>query len=108
MQKIKNVEKTVFEILKKCPYSRGDDYLLYYYVIGVYFERNPKLGNINRVSFASIMCDHYALGLPSYETVTRARRKLQAKHPELISKPDACRRRKAEKVFREYANDVSL
>lgn len=102
MQKIKSVERTVFEILKKYPYSRGDDYLLYYFVCEKFFKLN-QIGDINRISFAAVMCDHYALGIPSYETVTRARRKLQRQHPELISKPSALKRRKAEKVFRKYA-----
>ena len=103
MEKLRNIEKIVYNILQEIDTARGDDYLLYYLVVREYFKANPKLGDIDRVPFAEIMCGHYYFGIPSYETVTRARRKIQADNPDLITERVSRRRRKEEQRFREYA-----
>ena len=103
MEKLKNIEKLVFSILQDIELTRGDDYLLYYLVVKEYFANNPSLGDIERIPFAEIMCEHYRFGFPAYETVTRARRKIQAEHPELKTEETARRRSKEEQRFRAYA-----
>lgn len=103
MEKLRNIEKLVFDILQEIEAARGDDYLLYYLVVREYFKTNPSLGDVERVPFAEVMRGHYYFGIPSYETVTRARRKIQANNPELKTERVARRRRKEEQRFREYA-----
>lgn len=103
MEKLRNIEKLVYNILQEIRTARGDDYLLYYLVVREYFKANPSLGDIDRVPFAEIMCGHYRFGIPSYETVTRARRKIQANNPDLKTESVARRRKKEEQRFREYA-----
>lgn len=103
MEKLRNIEMLVYNILQEIELARGDDYLLYYLVVKEYFENNPQLGDIDRVPFAEVMCGHYRFGIPSYETVTRARRKIQAAEPELKTESVARRRKQEEKRFREYA-----
>lgn len=103
MEKLKNIENLVFSILQDIKLARGDDYLLYYLVVKEYFNVNPSLGNIDEIPFAEIMCSHYRFGIPAYETVTRARRKIQADHPELKTEETARRRSKEEQKFRAYA-----
>ena len=52
------------------------------------------------------MTQHKYLGLPSYESVSRTRRKLQAKYPELAgSRPAQKRRATGEKAYRKYAKE---
>ena len=103
MEKLRNIEKLVYNILQEIVAARGDDYLLFYLVVREYFNANPQLGDIDRVPFAEIMCGHYHYGIPSYETVTRTRRRIQAELPELKTESVARRRRKEEQKFRAYA-----
>ena len=107
MKKIKKFESMVFEILYNIPITRSDDYLLYYLVVDEHFKNNPHLGDIEKITFAEIMHGHIAMNIPSYETITRCRRKVQEKHPELRSKTTERKRHKKEKAFRAYAYDVA-
>jgi len=48
-------------------------------------------------------------GFPSYETVGRARRKLQANHPELCGNSNVeAQRMLNEQVFRDYGRQVNV
>lgn len=52
---------------------------------------------------AEIMTQHKYLGLPSFESVSRTRRKLQEKHPELSGNARMQRLRETgEKAYRKY------
>lgn len=52
------------------------------------------------------MTQHKYLGLPSFESVSRTRRKLQAQHPELAgSHPVQKMRATGEKAYRRYAKE---
>lgn len=74
--KLKNIVKdTLTNIVK----TRNDDYMLTYFVIKKYLdEKNMKIDY-----FYQIMMFHKTYGLPSIESITRARRLLQRKFPEL-------------------------
>ena len=68
MKQQKTVESRVLEILKECPMSRYDDMLLilHYY---------------NRYGY------YRAYGLPCFETIRRARQRVQSLFPEYSRNP---------------------
>ena len=67
MNQSKTVESRVLEILKDCPRSRYDDMLL---ILHYYNRFNYKL-----------------YGLPCFETIRRARQRVQSVFPELSRNP---------------------
>lgn len=75
--KIENVEKLVKQALERNKSAREDDHLLY---IEVVYIIDPALVNVN---FKMNFMNARNLGLPPFESVSRARRKLQEKYPEL-------------------------
>ena len=55
---------------------------------------------------AEIMTQHKYLGLPSFESVSRTRRKLQARYPELVGSRHVQKMRATgEKAYRRYAKE---
>lgn len=55
---------------------------------------------------SSVLTQHKYLGLPSFESVSRTRRKLQARYPELAgSRPVQKMRATGEKAYRRYAKE---
>lgn len=76
--KQKQVEKTVKEILTEHPQARNDDHYLYYKYVYRSVEEEAK----SRYFSAVFLC-YKELGLPSFESVGRARRRVQQKYPEL-------------------------
>ncbi len=76
MAKAKNIEPLVKEALINNPKARGDNFILYAEVL-----RN--FASIDRLTFAEVCIHHTTLGIPSLETITRCRRKIQEKCPEL-------------------------
>jgi len=67
----------IYEKMKKSPYLRDSDKDLY---LAVCSELNPSA---LYKPFHKVMFDLKSYGLPSIETVTRLRRKVQAEHPEV-------------------------
>ena len=96
--KIDNVEKLVKQALIKNKSAREDDHLLY---IEVVYIIDPALVNVN---FVMNFKNARQLGLPPFESVSRARRKLQKKYPELraTSKVENARKEK-QMEFEEYS-----
>lgn len=92
------LEKIVFKLLKEYPITRKDDFIL---IAGVY----KMLGiDLNR-SFKDVMKNHDKL--PSFESITRCRRKMQAKNEELIDKKTEKIRKEEElKYFMEYGRKI--
>lgn len=77
--KLDKVENIVRTILEKEPETRGDDMLLFYMFC-------TKYGFLNDSSFARIFRDREyrnSVGLAVFESVSRARRKVQANCEEL-------------------------
>lgn len=96
--KIDNVENLVKQALIKNISARDDDHLLY---IEVVYIIDPALVNVNfKMNFQNAR----QLGLPPFESVSRARRKLQEKYPELraTSKVENARKEK-QMEFEEYS-----
>ena len=97
MSKLHTMEKLVLRVLESIPAARSDDYVLMWYVCN---ELKPET---SEMPFGYVLCHHKALGLPNWETVTRCRRKIQAKRPDLVS-PETARKRHDEiEVYKEYA-----
>lgn len=73
MKQQKTVESRVLEILKECPMSRYDDMLLilhYYNQYGYIPAGNLPLEDI--------VFNYRAYGLPCFETIRRARQRVQS------------------------------
>ena len=79
VKKIKKVEPIVKRCLEKVPETRDNDTLLILKIWGV---ENPMLRNKDHsfIEFSKQLLDNQ---YTSSETITRCRRKLQEKHPEL-------------------------
>ncbi len=93
MSKIYQIEPIVEEALIKSPETRGDNFLLYIEVLKHYVDTSQSLWAIFKF--------HKELGIPSLESITRCRRKLQERNPELRANEEA---RKAEEAeFVDYA-----
>lgn len=97
MSKLNTMEKLVLQILEDNPQARKDDYILMLLVC-------EKLGlSLLEEPFSTVMKYHKINGLPNWETVTRSRRKIQAKRPDLVSPETAKHRHEEEAEYREYA-----
>lgn len=99
VNKLKQQERIVENILEQVPAARNDDYILYAEVIRRYFPEVEKIG------FVSVLENAHALGIPSYESITRNRRKVTEadKRPDLASDKIKERRKKQEAEYRQYA-----
>lgn len=77
MEDIMKTENLVLEILEKKPVTRVDDFLL---ILEVYKSISHEKVNLN---FEKVMKNHYAYGFPSFHTISRCRRKIFHKRPDL-------------------------
>ena len=98
MAKKDKFTEIIKEVLTKNYDARNNDKLLYMLTLEAIYPC------ITERSFISIFMDLEELGLPNYDTVTRIRRLIQAKHPELKANPKVTdwRAAKEEKCRREY------
>lgn len=100
MSNLKTIESKVKPILEKDEEARNDDMTLYLKVC------NSYLKDTGAIPFAEVMLQYKFLGLPSFESVGRTRRKLQAKYPELAGNARVRRlRTEGEKAYRKYAKE---
>lgn len=98
MNKLYKVEDIVYQVLKEVPEARKDDFVL---VTEVYNRIQPL---INNVSFNQVMLAHKELGLPYFESISRARRRLQSIFEELRPSKEVQEARDEEQlIYREYA-----
>lgn len=98
MARISKYENVVHAILLDKAATRSDDKLLYYWVL-------KEEGFYTGVSLAAFLCGGNDI-YPNYDSISRVRRKLQEKYPELRpSKNDQIRRQEAEEDFIEYARE---
>lgn len=95
MARISRYENTVLYVLRRYAQTRADDKLLYFWVLR------------EEGYFTGVSLEHFLLSdeyYPNYDSITRCRRKLQEKYPELRpAKNEQVRRDEAEKDFRAYA-----
>ena len=83
IEKIESVADTVRDILELYPATRDNDNILYYYVIKEHCDINGI--DIDIMSVTAFLFHMREYGFPPFETVRRARQKIQHDHPELAS-----------------------
>lgn len=91
------IESVVKDILTALPATRSDDYLLYKEMC------NRVCPQAGALSLSEALLHHKALGMPSWETVSRCRRKIQERSPDLRDPATAKVRAEEEKEYKEYA-----
>lgn len=95
-------EKMVIQVLMDCPSARDDDYILLAEIVKRYY---PCL---TEIPFVRALSEHEQLEVPSFESFTRVRRKIQERIPALESKRKKEKRAKTEAQFRNYAKGVAF
>lgn len=102
-KELKTITAIVKDILVNDPQSRNSDEYLYYKVC------QKVGGRFVTLPFWQVVVNRKKYGLPSYETVGRARRKLQETHPELAGNSTVeAHRMLNEEVFKDYARKVNV
>jgi hypothetical protein len=95
MAKIKKVQPLVYEALVNNPETRGDDFLLIYEVLKHFVT--PEF------SLESVLKHHVELGIPSFASIIRIRRKIQENNPELEDEKKREIRNQEQEEFKAYA-----
>jgi len=93
MEKLLQLQQHVKAELEENPSSRQSDIVL---IMGVFRRTGVDTGK----SFAELAMNGE---LRQMESITRARRKVQAEHPELKNAETAAIRSEREQTFKEYA-----
>lgn len=106
-EELKAVSKIVKTILEKDKAARNSDSLLYLRVLAIFAA---KLGiNLSCISVPVFLLNSKELQFPSYETVSRTRRKVQEKNPELRgTKEVQSKRKENEEIFKAYARSEAV
>jgi hypothetical protein len=101
--RIKEVSNLVHEILINEPACRNSDNILYWRVLQTMGSR--KGIDVAKMSVPALLFHMRDYGLPSIESVGRARRKIQEHYPELCADDTVEAHRKLlEEEYREYAS----
>ena len=101
MDNLKTIEGKVRAVLQENEDTRNDDMVLYLALCNLY------LADAGNMPLAQILTNHKELGLPSFESMGRTRRKLQERHPELLGSVRIQKIRAAgEKAYRKYAKEA--
>lgn len=85
MNHLRTVDNKVMEILKECPETRFDDMQL----ILCYYNRFGQM-RLGEFSLEDIVNNYKGYGLPCFETIRRARQRVQALFPELSRQCCGC------------------
>ena len=98
MTELKGLEKRVVKILEKNQKARGDDDLLYNYLLD---DMNVNLAGLSAKDF---LLSYRKMGIPTIESVGRCRRKVQARNETLKPTPDiVLKRKRLEKSYYCYS-----
>ena len=97
LRKLLKLEKVVEEVLIVDELARKDDCYLIFRVIQ---RLDPEMAGS---TFEYVMFNAKPRGI-SFESITRARRKVQRKYPELVEKETASARNIEQLEYMEYAN----
>lgn len=95
MAKIQKVEPLVYKALVDIPATRDNDFILIHEVLKNFVD--------TKMSISTALNNHVILGLPSFASIIRIRRKLQAQYKELEGTKVKEQRAKEEQEFRDYA-----
>lgn len=102
MRNTKNLVRTALETSKN---ARNSDNYLYYMVCKAIMQARGV--DIETVSFREGLLLRKQYGLPNYETVRRARQKLQQDNPHLAATSEVeAERAIREEAFREFARGI--
>lgn len=105
--KIYKTAKTVKSILESFPETRDNDYLLWLKMIELH-SSNP-CENYQAMTVGEFLQIAKASVVPCFETVSRARRKIQAQNPELKASPEVeDARAEMEVEYKEFARDKDV
>ena len=100
--KLKKISNLVHEILINEPACRNSDNILYWRVLQVL--GTEKGIDVSKMSVPTLLFHMREYGLPSIESVGRARRKIQEHNPELSAEATVeAYREVLEDEYREYA-----
>lgn len=76
------VESRVLDILRGCPRSRYDDMVLATHYYNIYGDRS-----IGKLPFEYVLFNYKRFGLPCFETIRRARQRVQSLFPDVSRNP---------------------
>lgn len=93
---IKTVEELVLEVLKTNIRAKEDDFILY----GAVLKRLDY--NLKELTLYDFLANAKKNQAPIFESVSRARRKIAKKHPELVDKKTDIKRRNKEEEYKEW------
>lgn len=102
MEELKNITQLVKLVLDQDEKARNSDSYLYFRILGILGER--KGIDINHTPVTLFLLKMKEWGFPPFESVRRARQKIQAEFPELAGNAKvSAMRAEREKEFREFA-----
>lgn len=96
MAKLSRMSKIVRQVLQDHEEARGDDFILLGYVL-------DEMGVPSNFDMRTMLREHRLFGLPPFESVTRARRKIQAANKDLTDAKAVEARAKEQEEYREFA-----
>lgn len=103
-ERLQGTTETVKAILESDRKSRDDDNYLYYLVLKRYGQKNGV--DIDSMSIPRFLLHMKDYGFPPFESVRRARQKLQHDNPELASSHRVAEIRKLEEsAYRSYVRE---
>ncbi len=85
MNQLKTVDSKVLAVLRECPETRYNDMLL----ILKYYNRFSEMP-VGDFSFEDVIYNYKAYGLPCFESIRRARQRVQSLFPELSRQCSGC------------------
>ena len=97
LEKLIRLDKIVEEVLREDIQARKDDNCLIFKVVQII---SPDLAGS---TFANVMFNAKSKGI-SFESITRARRKVQQRYPELVDCETESARQVEQIEYMEYAN----
>lgn len=84
MDRLKTVESRELSVLKDCPRARFDDMILFMH----YYDRYADYLCTGKLPLNDLAFNYKAYGLPCFETIRRARQRVQSLFPEYSRSAD--------------------
>ena len=102
MGNLKSVAKIVHKVLEKDKKARNSDSYLYFRVLGILGQQRGM--NVTMLPVSTFLINMNEWGFPPFESVRRARQKVQAQYPDLAPcKRVSEMRSENEEEYREFA-----
>lgn len=96
LTKLNQIKAIVGRVLEAHEEARKDDFVLFAYVC-------DEMGVPCNFDFRTMLREHKLFGLPSWESVSRARRKIQAEYRALTDAKTVEKRKEEEAKYMEFA-----